>query len=73
MIHDKDLAVRLLHFITSFSDQLVESIEEVRQRCSEEEFKAYSRGAAYVVGYAYTDLMAPIYEEHPELKPPEAS
>jgi hypothetical protein len=72
MIHDKDMAARLLHMITSPTDELVDSIEEVRQRCSEDEFKAYSKGPAYVVGYAYTDLMVPIYEEHPELKPPEA-
>ena len=69
MIHDKELAKRMLDVMYAISDQVNESIREVQQQCTEEEFKAYRRGAGRVMGYAFTDVMTPIYLEHPDLKP----
>jgi hypothetical protein len=69
VIHDKKLAKRMLDLMDAISGQVNESIREVQQQCTEEEFQAYRRGAGRVMGYAYTDVMTPIYQEHPDLKP----
>jgi hypothetical protein len=69
VIHEKELAKRMLDLMEAISAQVNESIREVQQQCTEEEFKAYRRGAGRVMGYAFTDVMAPIYQEHPDLKP----
>jgi len=69
MIHDKQIAKRMLDLMDAISHQVNESIREVQEQCTEEEFKAYRRGAGLVMGYAFTDVMVPIYEKHPDLKP----
>jgi hypothetical protein len=70
MIRDKELASRLLALLKQISDDLNESIREVQEQCTDEEFKAYRRGAGMVMGYAYTDVMVPIFLDHPDLVPP---
>lgn len=69
MIHDKNIAKRMLNLMDAISIQVNESIREIQEQCTEEEFRAYRRGAGRVMGYAYTDVMVPIFEEHPDLKP----
>lgn len=69
MIHDIAIARHISDLMIDLSQRVDESIRLVQDECSDEEFKKYRRAAAYVLGYAYTDVMAPLYEEHPSLKP----
>jgi hypothetical protein len=50
--------------------RLSDSCHQVKERCSPEEYKAYVKAIAKLTGYINFNLMEPLYEEHPELKPP---
>lgn len=69
MIHDKELAKQINDLMERCSKEVDESIRLVQQKCTSEEFKAYRRGAGMVMGYIYTDVLAPLWKEHPELEP----
>ena len=69
MIHDIDVARHISDLMIELTQKIEESIHLVKDQCSEDEFKRYRLAAAYVLGYAYTDVMVPLYQEHPSLKP----
>ncbi len=71
MIHDKEIAKQLISVLERCSSELNESVHLVQQKCTAEEFSAYRRGAGMVMGYIYTDVLAPLWKEHPDLEPPE--
>lgn len=71
MIHDKELAKEIIALMERCSREVDQSIRLVQEKCAPEEFKAYRRGAGMVMGYIYTDVLAPLWKEHPELEPPE--
>lgn len=43
----------------------------IRGQCTEEEFIAYRKGTGLAMGYLYTEVIAPILQEHPDLEPEE--
>ena len=53
-----------------YSAKLDQTVALLREHCSNEEFQMYRRGIGHVMGYMFTEIMTPIYEEHPDLKPP---
>ena len=53
------------------SAKLNETIILVQDNCSDDEFIEYRKAAGFVMGYIYTDVLRPIYKQHPELEPPE--
>lgn len=69
MIHDKEIAKQINDLMERCSSELNESIRLVQQKCTAEEFAAYRQGAGMVMGYIYTDVLAPLWKEHPELEP----
>lgn len=69
MIKDFDMARRISELMIALSHQINESIFDVQEHCSEEEFKAYRLAAAKVMGEAYFEVMMPLYVEHPSLEP----
>jgi hypothetical protein len=71
MITDKTLAAQLNNQLLEMSRQLNFSIAEVQQKCSDEEFNAYRRGAATVMADLYVEILRPLYKTHPDLKPAE--
>lgn len=71
MVHDHDIAKQLIDTLDGCSERINESIRLVRDKCSDEEFLLYQKAAGFVMGYIYTDVVAPIYKEHPDLEPPE--
>lgn len=71
MIRDEKLAKEIVAVLDDCSARLNESIRLVQQKCGQEEFEAYRRAAGFVMGYIYTDVVAPIYKVHPHLEPPE--
>ena len=51
------------------SAKLNEQVAILKVQCPEEEFQRYRRGFGQVLGYMLTEIMNPIYAEHPDLKP----
>ena len=69
MIQKLEVASQINSLMLEISEKVNESIRLVQAECSDEEFKSYRRAAAYILGYAYTDVLVPLYEYHPDLKP----
>lgn len=69
MISDKDVAKQISDLMIELSQKINDSIILVHEKCTEDDFKAYRAGAAQVLGHAYLDVMTPIYQLHPSLKP----
>ena len=42
---------------------------KIMETSSKEEFEKMRHGIGFVMGYLYTDVMEPIWEMHPELRP----
>ena len=71
MIEDEKIAKEIIAVLNDCSSKLNESIRLVQQKCTHEEFQNYRRGAGFVIGYIYTEVLAKIYHKHPQLEPPE--
>lgn len=69
MISDKDVAKQISDLMIDLSQKIDDSIRLVHEKCPEKDFKAYRSAAAQVLGHAYLDVMTPIYQLHPSLKP----
>ena len=71
MIVDKEIAKRVVAVLDECSERINETIRDVQRACSDEEFKQYRQAAGVVMGYIYTDVVAPLHKQHPELEPEE--
>jgi hypothetical protein len=66
---NKALAEQTSLLLLSVGAKLDAQLAELKDQCSDEEFQRYRRGFGYVLGYMFTEIMTPIYAEHPDLKP----
>ena len=66
---NKTLAEQTSLLMLAVSAKLDAQLAVLKAQCSEEEFQRYLRGFGYVLGYMFTEIMTPIYVEHPDLKP----
>jgi hypothetical protein len=71
MIKNYSVAKELIEVLDDCSSKINETIRLVQEECTDEEFQVYRKAAGFVMGYIYTDVVAPLYKEHPELEPPE--
>ena len=71
MIKDAEVASRISELLTNTFNALGESIISVNDRCSPEEAQAYRQKVGDIFYIITFGLLEPIYEEHPELKPPD--
>jgi hypothetical protein len=71
MLSNKDTAAEVEKLMRQCSETLNESIRRVMETCPEDEFKAYRRAVAQVMGSIYTDIMQPIHRQYPDLEPEE--
>ena len=58
-----------MHFSTSNGtppQSLDAQLRILKTQCAEEEFQVYLCGFGYVLGYMFTEIMTPIYAEHPD-------
>ena len=69
MIHDIETAKEIVKILDDCSNRINGSIRLIQQKGSTEEFVSYRNAAGFVMGYIYTDVIMPIYKEHPELEP----
>jgi hypothetical protein len=71
MIKDKEIAQNISKLMLDISGRLNDSLYEVQEKCSKEEFEKYRRGVAYILAYIATEVLNPLYRVHPEIKPEE--
>jgi hypothetical protein len=71
MIQDGETARQAVELTQHANKLLTDSLELVRSKCSDEEYKAYSRAMAQVTGHLFFLVMEPIYCWHPSLAPPD--
>ena len=67
---DKKIAEELLGISTNCTRDLNESIKAVRDKCDDETFKTYRGYCGKIMGYLFTEIIAPIQSEHAEFAPP---
>ena len=66
---DQALAEQTSLLMLRLSAELNSQLLKIKGECSDEEFQRYRRGFGYIMGYMLTEVMNPIYAEHPDLKP----
>lgn len=69
MINDKLVAERLIQVLLKCGAEINESIRDVQNHCSEEEFIAYREGMSKVMAEILFEGLNPIFKQHPDLKP----
>lgn len=67
---DVKTARKLLDMALSHSDLINESVRDAQLAWTERQSDAYRKHAAYIMGHIFTNLIAPICEEHPSITPP---
>lgn len=71
MIQEKDVAKEISQLMIEYGSKLDASVAMVQKKCSAEEFSAYRKAVAQLMGTMLLDIMNPLYEAHPDLKPKE--
>lgn len=71
MFKNKDVAIQVNKLILAHQAELSQSMDLVRSSCTDDEADVYRRALGNVLGYMLTEIIMPIHENHPELKPPE--
>jgi hypothetical protein len=68
---NKDVAGQINEMMLRFGAELDQSVELVQKECDETELVRYRRAVGKIMGEMLLEVMNPIYEAHPDLKPPE--
>jgi hypothetical protein len=71
MITDEIVAKEISQLMLSYAQALDKTVEEVEMKCSAKEFEIYRTAIGKIMGYMLLDIMNPLYELHPNLKPKE--
>lgn len=71
MIEKGDVAQHISSLMLEVSEQINQSIWLVKNECTTQEFDAYRKGCAKVLGDILLEILNPIYVAHPEIKPNE--
>jgi hypothetical protein len=66
---DRNTAEKLNAITLESYFKIHDAVALVRDSCSEAERKDYIMGLGRALGYLYTDVLHPLYEEYPDLKP----
>lgn len=66
---DRKLAEQIVALANGCIDQLIVSLEPVERAASPEEFAAYKRGVAKVIGAVDQEIIERIAREYPDLSP----
>ncbi len=69
MINDHNIAQQVSRLMLEYGKKMDASVELVRRNCSVEEFETYRRAVGKIMGYMLLDVMNPLYERHPDIKP----
>lgn len=66
---DKKIAAEISSLMLDFSGKLDESIYLVMNNCPDNEFRQYRDAASQLMTIMLLDILNPIYQVHPDLKP----
>ena len=66
---NKDTSESLTDLMLKVSGWMDQSVGLVRDTCDDAEFESYRRNVGNVMGLILTEILNPIYKEHPDLKP----
>ncbi len=69
MITNPETAKKISALMLDTFNRLDESIVTVRENCTPEEAAAYEKAIGRVVGPIVMDVLEPLYQQHPALKP----
>jgi hypothetical protein len=69
MIKDKVIAESVSKLMLEFGGRLDASMVAVQDNCSEAEFHAYRLAVGKILGDMLLEVMNPLYQQHPDLKP----
>lgn len=69
MIEDERIAKQISDLMLECGARLDESVLLVKNSCSESELNTYRRAVGEIMGNMLTEIMNPLYERHPTLKP----
>jgi len=71
VISDKKTAKSISDLMLDCGRRIDDSINAVNENCTPEEFQAYRRAAGKVMGSILIEVLNPLYEAHPDIKPSE--
>ncbi|MFL9905373.1 hypothetical protein [Paraburkholderia sp. RL17-337-BIB-A] len=71
MIKNQEIAAELSSQLLKISGTINEAIILVHDRCPDEEFKGLRLAMGRLLDHLYVLGLQPLYEEHPEIAPPE--
>lgn len=71
MIEEKDVAMEVSRLMLDFGAKLDASVALVKERCTTAEFEAYRKAIGKIMGGMLLDVVNPLYQKHPDLKPSE--
>ena len=69
MISDSGLAKEISDLMLDIFRRIDESCATVRARCSADEASAYQKAAGRIAAEVVMDVLEPLYEKNPTLKP----
>jgi len=68
---DKTTAEKILRISMDCTQDVNGSVQRVMNKCDTETLKIYRRCGGKIMGYLFTEIIAPIQSEHKELAPPD--
>ena len=71
MVSNPEIAKQISELMIEIERQVAKSLTIVNDKCSPEEYKAYKKATGKVVSAIVFDVVEPLYEKHPKLKPPD--
>ena len=71
MISNLEAAKLISDSMLEICGKIEQSLDDVREISSPEDFAIYHKAVGKVVGPIIFEVLEPLYKEHPELKPPD--
>jgi hypothetical protein len=68
---NRDVARKLSDTLIVVQSELNDLVRLLQDECDDGEFNHYRRQIGGVMAALYSDILSPLYKEHPELIPPE--
>jgi hypothetical protein len=69
MITNSGTAKQISDLMVEIEQKLAKSMEVVKESCSSEEYAAYHKAVGKIVSGILFEVVEPLYEKNPELKP----
>ena len=65
-----EIAQEVSTLLLDISQRLDDSLAQVHDKCSAEDFERYRKAVGKIMGEILVEGLNPLYAEHPALKPP---